>query len=161
MTEVSFFRHQKVGSMRLFGEEALGVPASAKEEDNLWNLSDSAYKAGGEAHTNVIWVQNPWTQFVSIDHSEMPAATLGNAQHPNNEDCGIRDVWAHNLEDEFRTIRQVNNTYYISQNVSTFTMLCTHKVNNITLMLNMAHANPLRLFSKINSLGFFMNMAMI
>lgn len=38
----------------------------------------------------------------------MPAATLGSIQHPNNEDCGIRDVWAHNLEDEFRTIRQVN-----------------------------------------------------
>lgn len=38
----------------------------------------------------------------------MPAATIGSLQHPSNEDCGIRDVWAHNLEDEFRTIRQVD-----------------------------------------------------
>lgn len=42
--------------------------------------------------------------------AEMPSATIGigSLQLPNNEDCGIRDVWAHNLEDEFRTIRQVN-----------------------------------------------------
>lgn len=30
---------------------------------------------------------------------------------PNNEDCGIRDVWAHNLELEFKTIRQVVQKY--------------------------------------------------
>ncbi|CAH1159353.1 unnamed protein product [Phaedon cochleariae] len=40
----------------------------------------------------------------------MPAATLGSL-HPNNEDCGIRDVWANNLEDEFRTIRQIVQKY--------------------------------------------------
>ncbi|KAF7274169.1 hypothetical protein GWI33_013142 [Rhynchophorus ferrugineus] len=40
----------------------------------------------------------------------MPTATVG-LQLPNNEDCGIRDVWAHNLEDEFRTIRQVVQKY--------------------------------------------------
>lgn len=39
--------------------------------------------------------------------AEMPSATNSSLQLPNNEDCGIRDVWAHNLEDEFRTIRQV------------------------------------------------------
>lgn len=38
----------------------------------------------------------------------MPTATIGSLQLPNNEDCGIRDVWAHNLEDEFRTIRKVS-----------------------------------------------------
>ena len=27
--------------------------------------------------------------------------------HRTNEECGIREVWAHNLEDEFRHIRQV------------------------------------------------------
>lgn len=26
---------------------------------------------------------------------------------PNNEECGIRDVWKHNLEEEFRAIRQM------------------------------------------------------
>lgn len=41
----------------------------------------------------------------------MPSATIGSIQHPNNEECGIRDVWAHNLEDEFRTIRQVYSLF--------------------------------------------------
>ena len=27
--------------------------------------------------------------------------------HPTNEECGIREVWAHNLEEEFGTICQV------------------------------------------------------
>ena len=31
--------------------------------------------------------------------------------HPSNEECGIREVWAHNLEDEFRHIRQIVQTY--------------------------------------------------
>jgi len=30
---------------------------------------------------------------------------------PINEECGIRDVWGHNLEEEFRTIRQVVQQY--------------------------------------------------
>ena len=29
----------------------------------------------------------------------------------NNENCGIREVWAHNLESEFRTICQVVQKY--------------------------------------------------
>lgn len=31
---------------------------------------------------------------------------------PNNEECGIRDVWRHNLEEEFRTIRQIVQKYH-------------------------------------------------
>lgn len=31
---------------------------------------------------------------------------------PSNEECGIRDVWKHNLEEEFRTIRQVVQKYH-------------------------------------------------
>lgn len=30
----------------------------------------------------------------------------------NNEECGIRDVWRHNMEEEFRTIRQVVLKYH-------------------------------------------------
>jgi hypothetical protein len=30
---------------------------------------------------------------------------------PSNEECGIRDVWNHNLEEEFRTIRQIVQQY--------------------------------------------------
>lgn len=34
-------------------------------------------------------------------------------QHiPNNEECGIRDVWRHNLEEEFRAIRQIVQKYH-------------------------------------------------
>ena len=28
--------------------------------------------------------------------------------HPTNEECGIREVWAHNMEEEFKTICQVS-----------------------------------------------------
>lgn len=31
---------------------------------------------------------------------------------PSNEECGIRDVWRHNLEEEFRTIRQIVRKYH-------------------------------------------------
>lgn len=47
----------------------------------------------------------------------MPSAIGGgHASHsnnsvPTNEECGIKDVWKHNLEEEFRTIRQVVQTY--------------------------------------------------
>lgn len=112
MTELQYYRHQKVASMKLLSEDGIGVAVNTKEEDNLWNLSEIAYKHGEPeetTHTHVIWVQNPWTQFVNTDkNTDMPAATIGGSQHPNNEECGIRDVWAHNLEDEFRTIRQVS-----------------------------------------------------
>ncbi|KAG4069022.1 hypothetical protein HA402_008333 [Bradysia odoriphaga] len=47
----------------------------------------------------------------------MPSAIGGgHASHsnntiPSNEECGICDVWKHNLEEEFRTIRQVVQNY--------------------------------------------------
>lgn len=89
---------------------------STKDDSHLWSVSEVVYKTGGPAttsETNVIWVQNPWTQLTSNEKSaEMPAA-IGSSQHPNNEECGIRDVWAHNLEDEFRTIRQVMSIFHL------------------------------------------------
>lgn len=50
----------------------------------------------------------------------MPSAAIGgnngggggNNGGPSNEECGIRDVWRHNLEDEFRAIRQVVQKYH-------------------------------------------------
>jgi CCR4-NOT transcription complex subunit 7/8 len=53
----------------------------------------------------------------------MPSAAIGNnggggngggsgLTGPSNEECGIRDVWRHNLEEEFRTIRQVVQKYH-------------------------------------------------
>lgn len=46
----------------------------------------------------------------------MPSAISGgpssHANIPSNEECGIRDVWKHNLEEEFRTIRQIVHKYH-------------------------------------------------
>nr|CAD7587397.1 unnamed protein product [Timema genevievae] len=50
--------------------------------------------------------------------SAMPTATGNSSSHgghtniPSNEDCGIRDVWGYNLEEEFRTIRQIVQKYH-------------------------------------------------
>ena len=44
----------------------------------------------------------------------MPSATQmhhGSENERSNEDCGIRDVWRHNLEEEFVLIRKVVNKY--------------------------------------------------
>lgn len=41
--------------------------------------------------------------------SQMPAASFGSiAQLPGTGDCGIKDVWNHNLHEEFQIIRQVS-----------------------------------------------------
>ena len=37
-----------------------------------------------------------------------------------NEECGIREVWAYNLEDEFVTIRHIINHYPYVAMVSNF-----------------------------------------
>lgn len=100
--------------MRFFNNSVGGEEQRDKETDRRLlsqKLAQSEQQRGGNSSTNVIWVHNPLVQLISSDGGtadSMPAATLGGAQHPSNEDCGIRDVWAHNLEDEFRTIRQVN-----------------------------------------------------
>ncbi|KAG8183143.1 hypothetical protein JTE90_029501 [Oedothorax gibbosus] len=44
----------------------------------------------------------------------MPAASgpgTNGVSFVNNEACGIRDVWAHNMEDEFKIIRQIVQKY--------------------------------------------------
>lgn len=96
--------------MRLLNTDVIGVDLEDKEENSPQSYILPAKPHGAEtnSHTHVIWVQNPLAQLINTDSgTDMPAATIGSAQHPNNEECGIRDVWAHNLEDEFRTIRQV------------------------------------------------------
>lgn len=45
--------------------------------------------------------------------ADMPSATASGTHIPSNEECGIRDVWAHNLEEEFRTIRQVSAPFFV------------------------------------------------
>ncbi|KAK9875571.1 hypothetical protein WA026_009376 [Henosepilachna vigintioctopunctata] len=83
-------------------------------EENRWKPSGTTFLSQNweEPQTNVIWVQNPLQQLINTEKgSEMPTATLGSGLHPNNEECGIRDVWAHNLEDEFKAIRQAIQKY--------------------------------------------------
>ncbi len=41
----------------------------------------------------------------------MMAAGGGLAHGATNEDCGIREVWSHNLEEEFKHICQVVQKY--------------------------------------------------
>jgi hypothetical protein len=43
----------------------------------------------------------------------------GHQNIPSNEECGIRDVWAHNLHEEFKTIRKVVQKYHCVAMVST------------------------------------------
>ncbi|BFF98040.1 CCR4-NOT transcription complex subunit 7 [Drosophila madeirensis] len=44
--------------------------------------------------------------------SAISGAPHGQVHVPSNEECGIRDVWKHNLEEEFRTIRKVVQKYH-------------------------------------------------
>lgn len=94
--------------MRFFNNSVGGEEQRDKEIER--RLSQKLVQGErGSPSTNVIWVHNPLAQLINTDSgTNMPAATLGSTQHPSNEECGIRDVWAHNLEDEFRTIRQVS-----------------------------------------------------
>lgn len=110
MTEFAIYR-QKITSMKILNGADTGLHLHAKEDKILSKTGEFSFKlegGGGDTHTNVIWVQSPLTQLINTETcSDMPAATIGSSQHPSNEECGIRDVWAHNLEEEFRTIRQV------------------------------------------------------
>lgn len=63
---------------------------------------------------NVYWSHH---YHEKLDYSAMPTATGNNSSShhtniPSNEECGIRDVWRHNLEEEFKTIRQVVQKYH-------------------------------------------------
>ena len=41
-----------------------------------------------------------------------PVTSQGVMQHaPSNEECGIREVWAYNLDREFEHIRKVAQTF--------------------------------------------------
>lgn len=47
-----------------------------------------------------------------IDQNDKIMPSLNSGMHErSNEECGIRDVWRHNLEEEFVLIRKVVNKY--------------------------------------------------
>lgn len=102
----------KVASMRLSSCDNTGLHLKPENKVILGKTCDFAVNlsggAEGEIHADVFFERTLLAQLINTEScSDMPAATLGSSQHPSNEECGIRDVWAHNLEDEFRTIRQV------------------------------------------------------
>lgn len=68
-------------------------------------LSEREFQSG---NINVNFASGLREVVASTDSpADMPSATVSGGLIPSNEECGIRDVWAHNLEEEFRTIRQV------------------------------------------------------
>lgn len=130
MTSDNHFSHNSP-SMRYFHSDGANSKLKPVEE-NRWKPTDSIFLSHSweEPQTNVIWVQNPLQQLINSENgSEMPTATIGST-HPNNEECGIRDVWAHNLEDEFKAIRQVTS-YNLSHFMSIhFLSSCLFLIEN-------------------------------
>lgn len=48
---------------------------------------------------------------IFIGPSSSNSSTNVNMVIPSNEECGIRDVWNHNLREEFRAIRNIVQKY--------------------------------------------------
>ena len=44
-------------------------------------------------------------------HNGLGMGSATGGIHPSNEECGIREVWAHNMEEEFKTICQVSKAF--------------------------------------------------
>ncbi|XP_066992770.1 CCR4-NOT transcription complex subunit 7 isoform X1 [Anabrus simplex] len=91
---------------------------TGKEKFVLFDKSvDEKGRSLARATTNVNWATHLLEKLGG--GSAMPTATAnsssshgGHTNIPNNEECGIRDVWKHNLEDEFKVIRQVVLKYH-------------------------------------------------
>lgn len=59
----------------------------------------------------------------------MPAASFGSiSQLPANGDCGIKDVWNHNLHEEFQIIRQVLTFVYLLSKIKLIFILTNYNV---------------------------------
>uniref|UniRef100_A0A0A9XNI8 poly(A)-specific ribonuclease n=3 Tax=Lygus hesperus TaxID=30085 RepID=A0A0A9XNI8_LYGHE len=52
-----------------------------------------------------------WGSRLLVATPVMPTATGHSGSIPSNEECGIRDVWAHNLKEEFKVIRKLVRKY--------------------------------------------------
>lgn len=111
--------------MKLLTEIDVGGHTITKTDNSNWklNLTINSKELGGSGDTgqctNVSWANHLLETLVRNSTgspkalSEMPSATSSGSHIPSNEDCGIRDVWCHNLEEEFRTIRQVSIYIFI------------------------------------------------
>ncbi|XP_044730383.1 CCR4-NOT transcription complex subunit 7 [Chrysoperla carnea] len=109
--------------MKLLTDIDVGGHTITKTDNSNWklNLTINSKELGGSGDTgqctNVSWANHLLETLVRNSTgspkalSEMPSATSSGSHIPSNEDCGIRDVWCHNLEEEFRTIRQVVQKY--------------------------------------------------
>ncbi|KAL7307459.1 hypothetical protein TKK_0000638 [Trichogramma kaykai] len=103
--------------------EAHQVQRAQEAQDNAQILQhlDVQQKTGGHPLLNRLWSiessesQTP-TEPQTNEFDETEQITAGpnilgqqksGSNMPTNEECGIRDVWHHNLEEEFKTIRIV------------------------------------------------------
>jgi len=91
-------------------------PASVHSISNMIKQSE----ADSEHPNNVIGndglpLSGGVTIPAAINNNTVTETNKNNEHVPTNEECGIREVWASNIEDEFRTISKVaQNHYYIA-----------------------------------------------
>ncbi|XP_073998473.1 CCR4-NOT transcription complex subunit Pop2 isoform X1 [Rhodnius prolixus] len=85
-----------------------GAPLTAR----YWDLTDYKDKLTATIGEQVVLSSDAsWATSIILGNPVMPTATGHSGAIPSNEECGIRDVWAHNLKEEFKVIRQVIHKY--------------------------------------------------
>ncbi|XP_054269291.1 CCR4-NOT transcription complex subunit 7 [Macrosteles quadrilineatus] len=98
----------------------VGIGNSFWEHNNLTDklsiqLERSSGSGGGQREGNVNWATHLLEKLGGSPGTTGQASGGGSSNTnlviPSNEECGIRDVWNHNLHEEFRTIRHVVQKY--------------------------------------------------
>lgn len=116
-----------------------GYTNESESWDNIL-LSDLS-KPLGDRDINVNYLSGLREALASTESpADMPSATVSGALIPSNEECGIRDVWAHNLEEEFRTIRQVSVITFLNHFVKIMHVLnlCFNKERLFNFLISVA-----------------------
>lgn len=95
------------------------IPSDVNVILNPKFLTESEFIQATNFNSDLLYIEKCTVAEKGSEVSDaMPSAIGGghsshsNTIIPNNEECGIRDVWKHNLEEEFRTIRQIVQKYH-------------------------------------------------
>ncbi|BES99349.1 CCR4-NOT transcription complex subunit [Nesidiocoris tenuis] len=85
------------------------APVSAR----YWEISNFKEKLQAANVEEQIGLRSDgnWANHLLVASPVMPTATGHGGSIPSNEECGIRDVWAHNLKEEFKIIRKLVHKY--------------------------------------------------